>query len=179
MQRIGGISGKGLTLHGQYGNKVRAPGGGPPPGLIKQHRRPAEPRRAALYWTWKPARECWKLKAEVRHGGHCKSLAGHMRGMSMWKALPMLSEERSGHRGAESSPAPTSRWAAWPYGVKAESRAGEVVRKVPRLACQKALDGSSWARQAEEHPRDVARLPVEAAGADRPSAGPTPSRPAP
>ena len=40
--KIGGISGKGLTLHGQYGNK------GEPLRPHQQHR-PAEPRRAALH----------------------------------------------------------------------------------------------------------------------------------
>ncbi len=45
--KIGGISGKGLTLHGQYGNKGERLCGDP----LRPHQqhRPAEPRRAALY----------------------------------------------------------------------------------------------------------------------------------
>lgn len=45
--KIGGISGKGLTLHGQYGNKGERLWGDP----LRPHQqhRPAEPRRAALH----------------------------------------------------------------------------------------------------------------------------------
>ena len=45
--KIGGISGKGLTLHGQYGNKGERLW--ETPLRPHQQHRPAEPRRAALH----------------------------------------------------------------------------------------------------------------------------------
>ena len=63
--KIGGISGKGLTLHGQYGNKGERLWETLRP---HQQHRPAEPRRAALHrrGTERDA----GAEAEIRHGGH-------------------------------------------------------------------------------------------------------------
>ena len=67
--KIGGISGKGLTLHGQYGNKGERLSGDP--FRPHQQHRPARTPACSTSVDVEPARDAG-TEAEVRHGGHCQ-----------------------------------------------------------------------------------------------------------
>ena len=164
--KIGGISGKGLTLHGQYGNKGERLWE-TPSGLINsiglqnpgvQHFIDVElPEMLEL-------KQKYGTVAIANLGGHSEEEYVEGAAMLSESAVDIVELNIS---------CPNVKVGGMAYGVKAEA-AGEVVRMV-RTACKKPLM-VKLSPQAESIP-EMCKA-VEAAGADAISLT-TPSRPAP
>ncbi len=156
--KIGGISGKGLTLHGQYGNKGERLWE-TPSGLINSI---GLQNPGVQHFIDVELGEMLELKqkygtvAIANLGGHSEEEYVEGAALLSESAVDIVELNIS---------CPNVKVGGMAYGVKAEA-AGEVVRMVPR-SLQKAPDGQAEP-PGREHPRDVQGCGGRRCGRHRP-----------